>query len=313
MRQSVLALLLLSSTAAVAQERVSVVIELASPPAIESYLNAAAGKSSASSLRAAVTAARNEIAVVDAEQQSVIAQVDAIPSSTVLFTMQRLFNGIAVDVDASQLDAIRKIPGVKSVQPLPIVPRANTSSVPLIGGPDVWRAAAPFGATGKNVKVGLIDTGVDYIHRDFGGDGNYTGKTFTGATFPTSAKVAGGIDLAGDAYDPSSSDAATRTPRPDGDPMDCAGHGSHVGGTIAGFGVKKDNTTYTGPYDGPFDPLVFSIGPGVAPEAKLFPIRVFGCNGATGQSRQLPVMPARTSPNCLPPGASKNELTKSSR
>src|SRR5438067_2780319 len=169
MRQSVLALLLLSSTAAVAQERVAVVIELASPPAIESYLNAAAaGKSSASSLRAAVTAARNEIAVVDAEQQSVIAQVDAIPSSTVLFTMQRLFNGIAVDVDASQLDAIRKIPGVKSVQPLPIVPRANTSSVPLIGGPDVWRAAAPFGATGKNVKVGLIDTGVDYIHRDFG-------------------------------------------------------------------------------------------------------------------------------------------------
>src|SRR5207244_11612948 len=69
MRQSVLALLLLSSTAAVAQERVAVVIELASPPAIESYLNAAAGKSSASSLRAAVTAVRNEIAVVDADQQ----------------------------------------------------------------------------------------------------------------------------------------------------------------------------------------------------------------------------------------------------
>jgi subtilisin family serine protease len=283
MRQSVLALLLLSSTAVFAQERVSVVIELASPPAIESYLNAAvAGKSSASALRAAVTAARNEIAVVDAEQQSVVAQVDAIPSSTVLFTMQRLFNGIAVDVDASQLDAIRKIPGVKSVQPLPIVPRANTSSVPLIGGPDVWRAAAPFGATGKNVKVGLIDTGLDYIHRDFGGDGNYAGKTFTGSTFPTTAKVAGGTDLAGDAYDPSSADVGIRTPKPDGDPMDCAGHGSHVGGTIAGFGVKKDNTTYTGPYDGPFDASIFSIGPGVAPEAKIFAIRVFGCNGATG-------------------------------
>ncbi|HYU26375.1 MAG TPA: S8 family serine peptidase, partial [Thermoanaerobaculia bacterium] len=282
MRQSLFALLLLSSTAAVAQERVSVVIELASPPAIESYLNAAAGKSSAGALRAAVTAARNEIAVVDAEQQSVVAQVDAIPSSTVLFTMQRLFNGIAVDVDASQLDAIRRIPGVKSVQPLPIVPRANTSSVPLIGGPDVWRAAAPLGATGKNVKVGLLDTGLDYIHRDFGGDGNYTGKTFTGSTFPTSAKVAGGIDLAGDAYDPSSSDAAIRTPKPDGDPMDCAGHGSHVGGTIAGFGVKKDNTTYTGPYDVPFDASLFSIGPGVAPEAKLYAVRIFGCGGATG-------------------------------
>src|ERR1051326_6268648 len=231
MRQSVLALLLLSSTVAVAQERVSVVIELASPPAIESYLGATvAAKSSGASLRAAVTAAQNEIAVVDAEQQSVVARVDAVPSAVVLFTMQRIINGIAVDVDAAQLDAIRAIPGVKSVQPLPIVQRANTSSVPLIGGPGVWRAVAPNGATGKNVKVGLIDTGLDYIHRDFGGDGNYTGKTFTGATFPTSDKVPGGTDLARDEYDPS----------------------------------------------------LFSIGPGVAPESKIYQIRVFGCSGSTG-------------------------------
>src|ERR1051326_3641262 len=166
MRQSVLALLLLSSTVAVAQERVSVVIELASPPAIESYLGATvAAKSSGASLRAAVTAAQNEIAGVDAEQQSVVARVDAVPSAVVLFTMQRIINGIAVDVDAAQLDAIRAIPGVKSVQPLPIVQRANTSSVPLIGGPDVWRAVAPNGATGKNVKVGLIDTGLERRHQ----------------------------------------------------------------------------------------------------------------------------------------------------
>jgi subtilisin family serine protease len=200
----------------------------------------------------------------------------------VIFEMQRLFNGIAVDVDADQLDELAKIPGVKSIQPLPLVKRANTSSVPLIGAPDVWRAAAPNGATGKGVKVGLIDTGLDYIHRDFGGDGNYTGKTFTGATFPTSEKVPGGTDLAGDDYDPGSSTVANRTPKPDGDPMDCAGHGSHVGGTIAGFGVTKTFTRYGGRYDVPYDPSVFSIGPGVAPEAQLFPIRIFGCSGSTG-------------------------------
>src|SRR5207247_1286923 len=152
MRQSLFALLLLSSTAAVAQERVSVIIELASPPAIESYLNAAAGKSTAGALRAAVTAARNEIAVVEAEQQGLVDRIDAIPSSVVLFRMQRLFNGIAVDVDASQLDAIRKLPGVKSVEPLPIVPQANVSSVPLIGAPEVWRTVALGAATGKDVK-----------------------------------------------------------------------------------------------------------------------------------------------------------------
>jgi len=282
MRPLTSAFLLFVSTALFGQERISVVIELQSPPAVESYLAALSAKSTASGLRAAVTAARNQLAVVEAEQQSVVARVNAIPSSVVLFRLQRLFNGIAVDVDASQLEAIRRLPGVKSVQPLPIAQRANTSSVPLIGGPDVWRALAPNGATGKNVKVGVVDTGLDYIHKDFGGNGDYTGKTFTGSTFPTTDKVPGGTDLAGDAYDAGSSDAATRTPHPDGDPMDCEGHGSHVAGTIGGLGVKKDGTTYGGPYNVVFDPSIFSIGPGVAPEAKLFPIRIFGCTGSTG-------------------------------
>jgi subtilisin family serine protease len=282
MPKGAFALLLLSSSVAFAQQRVAVVLELEAPPAIESYLAAAAGKSTAPSLRAAVTAARNQLAVVEAQQQPVVARVNAVRSATVLFQVQRLYNGIAVDVDADQLDELAQISGVKSVQPLPIVQRANTSSVPLIGAPDVWRAAAPNGATGKNVKVGLIDTGLDYIHRDFGGDGNYAGKTFTGPSFPASDKVPGGTDLAGDDYDPASTVTANRTPKPDGDPMDCAGHGSHVGGTIAGYGVTKANLRYTGRYDVAFDPALFSIGPGVAPEAKLFPIRVFGCSGTTG-------------------------------
>jgi subtilisin family serine protease len=263
-------------------QRVSVMIELQSPPAIESYLHAAAaGKSGPSALRAAVTAARNELAVVEAEQQSVAAQVDAIPSAVVLYRVQRLFNGIAVDVDAAQLDAIRALPGVKSVEPLPVYTITNTSSVPLIGAPEVWRALAPNGATGKNIKVGVVDSGLDYIHRDFGGNGDYAGKTFTGSSFPATDKVPGGIDLAGDDYDASSSTVANRTPKPDGDPMDCLGHGSHVAGTIGGFGVKKDFSTYTGPFNVALDPALFSIGPGVAPEAKLFPIRVFGCTGST--------------------------------
>ncbi len=282
MRQLAWSFLLLVSSAVFAQERISVVIELQSPPAVESYLSALSSKSTASGLRAAVTAARNQLAVVEAEQQSVVARVNAVPSAVVLFRLQRLFNGIAVDVDASQLDAIRQLPGVKSVQPLPIAQRANTSSVPLIGGPDVWRALAPNGATGKNVKVGVLDTGLDYIHKDFGGNGDYSGKTFTGASFPTTDKVPGGTDLAGDDYDAGSSDSAKRTPHPDGDPMDCEGHGSHVAGTIAGLGVKKDGTTFTGSYTGAFDSSIFAIGPGVAPEAKLFPVRIFGCGGSTG-------------------------------
>ena len=60
------------------------------------------------------------------------------------------------------------------------------------------------------------------------------------------------------------------------------GHGSHVAGTAAGFGVKADGTTFAGPYERTtYTPGAFRIGPGVAPQAELYAVRVFGCNGST--------------------------------
>ena len=38
------------------------------------------------------------------------------------------------------------------------------------------------------------------------------------------------------------------TPVPDDNPLDCDGHGSHVAGTAAGFGVNADGSTFTGDY-----------------------------------------------------------------
>src|SRR5579863_8530726 len=92
--------------------------------------------------------------------------------------------------------------------------------------------------------------------------------------FPT-AKVVGGFDFAGDAYD------GTNTPKPDPNPTDCNNHGSHVAGTAAGLGVTANGTTYRGPY-GPAAPFSsLRIGPGVASGALLDAIRVFGCGGST--------------------------------
>ncbi len=77
-------------------------------------------------------------------------------------------------------------------------------------------------------------------------------------------------------------------PHPDPNPLDCEstsgsdGHGSHVAGTAAGFGVTADGATYTGPYNqAAYTPGAFRIGPGVAPKADLYSIRVFGCSGNT--------------------------------
>ena len=45
-------------------------------------------------------------------------------------------------------------------------------------------------------------------------------------------------------------------------------------------------TTYTGPYDASTVFGGFAIGPGVAPKAKLYALKVFGCSGSTGLTTQ---------------------------
>ena len=56
-----------------------------------------------------------------------------------------------------------------------------------------------------------------------------------------------------------------------------------MAGTAAGQGVKADHSTYTGPYTRRIDlsDAAFAVGPGVAPEAKLVALKVFGCEGST--------------------------------
>ena len=126
----------------------------------------------------------------------------------------------------------------------------------------------------------MIDTGIDYTHADFGGPGTTAAYDTAKAsnTFTPTAKVVGGYDFAGDAYNPS--EGVTK-PVPDPNPLDCEGHGSHVAGTTAGLGVTKAGATYTGGYNVTIDPANMAIGPGVAPGAKLYALKVFGCEGDT--------------------------------
>ena len=92
--------------------------------------------------------------------------------------------------------------------------------------------------------------------------------------------MVGGFDFVGDDYDAEAEDPGDQIPQPDPDPLDCDGHGSHVAGTAAGYGVAG-GTTYTGPYNaGIYSATQFTIGPGIAPEAMIRSYRVFGCGGS---------------------------------
>ena len=208
----------------------------------------------------------------------------------VLAHYQDAMNGMKVEIERGEIAGLASLPGVVQIVGVPMYKMDNTVSVPFIGAPKVWEGIPGF--RGEHVKIAVIDTGVDYTHANFGGPGTPAAFATAAATStapadptlfgPNAPKVKGGTDLVGDAYDaaaPAGSPALI--PHPDPNPLDCNGHGSHVSGTAAGFGVTTGGATYHGPYNEAAYTAGFGIGPGVAPLADLYMVRVFGCTGST--------------------------------
>lgn len=237
---------------------VNIIVELNTPAAIQSVT--APGLSQAQ-MAPAIEA---QVARVEASQQAALGALSAAGVNyQVVASSQRVLNALIVRADASQLAAIRNLPGVRAAYPERIAELDNSTSVPFIGAPALWSLGT--GYTGDGIRIGIIDSGIDYDHVNFGGDGDGVPEA---AEFPT-AKIAGGYDFVGDAWNPISSPALV----PDADPYDQNGHGSHVAGTAAGYGVVS-GATYGGAYDASTPFATMSIGPGVAPEAILYAYKI---------------------------------------
>jgi subtilisin family serine protease len=133
----------------------------------------------------------------------------------------KVINAIVVkNIPVNQVELLRNIPEVKSITPNYIAKISLNVSAPLIGADRVWnevRDSSNLPVTGKGVKVGVIDTGVDYTHPDFG---SCTSDQFLANQC---AKVIGGYDFVNS----------------DSDPIDDGGHGTHVSSTIASSGNLK--------------------------------------------------------------------------
>jgi minor extracellular serine protease Vpr len=230
------------------------------------------------------------------ERISARAAVTAL-GGTVNAEFRYLFNGLRIHIPATQLEALRANPHIADVQLVTRYKRMTVTGgavsdrggvAPSNGGAatevqakNVWAQTKKSKAgTGDGVKVAVIDTGIDYTHDDFVRNGD--------VTFPT-AKVVAGYDLVGDDYAPGEG-GYSEIPVPDSDPLDCSianggGHGTHVAGTIAGYGIKSNGDTYgispSERYTATLNTSTFILAPGMAPLASLIAIRVFGCDGAT--------------------------------
>jgi len=230
-------------------------------------------------------AARSQKAEIAEAQAEVIEELPA--DADVIYRTHSVLAGVGVMAEAGDEEALERIPGV--VAAYPIAPKEMTSSyaVPFQGGAAAWQDT---GFLGEGVVIAVVDSGVDYMHSSMGGPGTVEafeeaqandGQPSDPSDYPNE-KVLGGIDLVGDDYDADpSSDHYQPVPHPDPYPLDCGGHGSHVAGIAAGYGVNPDGSTYTGPYDSSTDFDALAIGPGVAPKASILAVRVFGCGGST--------------------------------
>ncbi|HWI51736.1 MAG TPA: S8 family serine peptidase [Symbiobacteriaceae bacterium] len=181
-----------------------------------------------------------------------------------VFAYDQLFNGLSVRIAAADMPKLARMPEVKAIWP--VVQIARPEAMEVGAEPDLYTAINMTGAsiaqselgyTGKGIKVGVIDTGVDYDHPDLS-DG-----------FGPGHRVFTGYDLVGDAYNADST-SPTYNPVtvPDAFPDDCAGHGSHVAGIIGANGRVK----------------------GVAPDVTFGAYRVFGCEGSTESDIMLAAM-----------------------
>ena len=130
------------------------------------------------------------------------------------------FHGFSIELLPNELDKVKSLKGVKRVVEDGIVKVTIDSSVPMIKAPDAWPLVDGKGAplTGYGIKIGIIDTGVDYTHPDLGG------------CFDPGCKVEGGWDFINN----------------DPNPMDDHGHGTHVAATAGGKGVLADGTKLYG-------------------------------------------------------------------
>jgi minor extracellular serine protease Vpr len=227
------------------------------------------------------------------ERQDAITDAIEAKGGRVLAQLQSAYNGIKVRIARNAVPALAELPNVVAIRGVQQQTIGNATSVPYLGVPEVWDI---LGFTGAAVRVAVIDTGIDYTHANFGGPGTVAAFELADENDTTlgdagddgifgetgTSKVKGGFDFVGDDYDASADDGdPALIPQPDPDPLDCHGHGSHVAGTAAGFGVLDDGSTYSGPYDETTHSNDFNIGPGVAPEAELYALRVFGCGGST--------------------------------
>lgn len=229
---------------------VEVVVQLTKPSLASRQADAILGGAALSG-----DAQRNYLNELNGDQAGLLGSLNGLGARR-LALLRKGLNAIVVTVDAKRIPDIAKLPGVHSVRVARNYQLDLSETVPYIGAAAVQAA----GITGAGVRVAVLDSGIDYTHKNLGGPGTaaaYAAAYGTGpgdpknqtldGLFPT-AKVIGGTDFVGEVW-------PNGPLQIDPDPIDYEGHGTHVADIIAGQSLDGTHV-------------------GVAPGAKLYAVKV---------------------------------------
>lgn len=162
-----------------------------------------------------------------------------VPEAKMVREYRNLFNGLAVTniSERETLQLKKRLPAIKDIFPNYKVQAFLNGSIPLINADDVWR----LGYTGKEMKIAIIDTGIDKTQADLD----------EGKVIQEDCYCLG--DCCPNALNEQHGEGAAK---------DDQGHGTHVAGIAASDGDASEGNLK-----------------GVAPDANLVAIKVLNSAG----------------------------------
>jgi len=229
------------------------IVELTSAPVADAMTHKAGVRPN---FRGAVATAQRSR--VRAQQSDVRARVEGL-SATVRGSVNTVANALFVDATDEQLAKLVALDGVKKIHPVRTYKRLLDRAVVVHKAQEAWDQLGGKANAGLGIKVGIIDTGIEYNHAAFASSGLAVPDGF-----PLVDAYNKGKGYTNDKIIVARSYVNLLSYRdPDYTIRDHVGHGTFLGMIVAGMETQAPKATITG----------------FAPGAQLGVYKVFGTPG----------------------------------